>query len=183
MASVEPIALESYPVWDRQGDEPAEKYQIFERYFLPLPKASLLGAFKRYKEEKGENSQINNVPSAWRDDCERFLWRSRHESYWRWKNETDLQWREEKRREYYAQSLTVAEDLKDKAMEALSQFNLSDISPKDVCAMLRLSRELSEQSLGLSDLNKAVDLCHRWGLSVIASTVDSDQSVECSSTD
>jgi hypothetical protein len=168
MASVEQIALENYPIWNRQGDEPAEKYQIFERYFLPYSKPSLLAAYKRFLSENGKDEQVCSPSMTWRNDCEVYQWRSRHESYWRAKNETDLQWREEKRREYYAENLAVASDLTAKSMEALSQFDLSDISPKDVCAMLRLSRELSEQSLGLSDLNKAVDLCHRWGLQVIS---------------
>lgn len=167
MASVEQIALESYPVWDKQGEEPAEKYQIFERYFLPLPKASLLGAFKRYKDEKGENSSVNNVPSAWRDDCERYRWRDRHTAYWRAKNHSDQQWREEQIRAYQAESLDTARLLRVKAVEILENFDIANASPKDAAALLRLAGDLVSEALDWRDIDKAVAAVHRWGLEVI----------------
>jgi hypothetical protein len=167
MADVEVIDLEYYPIWDKQPSEPEEKFLLFQGFFLPLPRANLLGAFKRYKEQKGENGQkIVNVPTSWRDDCEKFQWRQRHTSYWRKRNLEDLERRDERIREYHSECLTTAGLLKQRAEEILNNFDLEQSSPKDACQMLRLAKELTEEALSIKDIDKAAMVLFRAGFEI-----------------
>jgi hypothetical protein len=175
VTSVEPIALESYPVWDRQSSEPEEKFFLFQRYFLPLPKASLLGAFKQYKAEKGENSQINNVPGNWRDDCERYQWRDRHQAYWLKKTWDDQQWRDQKIKEHQATALDTVALLRLKAQEILENLDIDQTTAKDAAALIRLANEMAESALGYGDLDKAVNRIFASGLAVISPDDDPER--------
>lgn len=170
MASVEQIALETYPVWDKQGDEPAEKYQIFERYFLPFPRPNLTGAYRRYLEEKGEKSTVNDANGQWKRDADKFRWKERHQAYWRHRNHSDAEWREEQIRAYQSESLDTARLLRLKAVEILERFSVDDASPKDAAALLRLASELVSEALDWRDIDKAVAAVHRWGLEVVDPT-------------
>lgn len=155
MAVDEQLELKHYPAWEPQDGEPPEKYLIFERFFLASPKASLLGAYRRYRTDKGENGQVNDTPGSWRDDCAKFQWRERHQSFWRWKNQNDAEWRQEQIRLYQSESLDMAGILRFRAQEILENFRMEDASPKDACQMLRLAGELTENALNLGDLDKA----------------------------
>lgn len=127
----------------------------------------MLGSFKKYKDEIGENSKVNNASSAWRDDAIRFRWKERHQAYWRHRNHTDQQWREEQIRQYQSETLDTARLLRVKAVEILEQFDVANASPKDAAALLRLSDELVATALDWRDIDKAVAAVHRWGLEVI----------------
>jgi len=164
----ETLELQTFPIWSPQPDEPAEKYQIFERYFLPYSKPSLLAAYKRFLSENGKDEQVCSPSTVWRNDCEVYQWRSRHESFWRWKNQSDMEWRQEQIRVYQAESLDTARLLRVKATEILENFDIANAGPKDAAALLRLSAELTETGLDLRDIDKAVAAVHRWGFEVLS---------------
>ncbi|MFN7715359.1 MAG: hypothetical protein ACK5QS_07765 [Pseudanabaenaceae cyanobacterium] len=175
MASVEPIALESYPVWIKQPSEPAEKYQIFERYFLPFPRPNLTGAYRRYLEDQGEEGRgVDDANGQWKRDCDRYLWRDRHTAFWRAKNHSDAEWREEQIRQYQSESLDTARLLRLKAGEILENFDVASASPKDAAALLRLAGDLVSDALDWRDIDRAVSACHRWGFEVIQPESDTE---------
>lgn len=167
MANTEPIELEYYPVWDRQPTEPEEKFLLFQRFFLSLPKGNLTEAYRRFISESGGDRQpVRDVSSQWRDDCDRYQWRERHLAYWRKQNLEDRERREERVREYHAECLETANLLKQRAEEILTNFDLAQAGPKDACQLLRLSRELTEEALSLKDLDKAALVVLRNGFEI-----------------
>jgi hypothetical protein len=169
MANIEPIDLEYYPIWDKQPSEPEEKFLLFQRFFLPLPKANLTEAYRRFvadsgKEESGR--KIDDAPGQWKRDCEQYRWRERHTAYWLKKTHENREWREQKIREYQAENLDTAALLKQRAEEILTNFDLAQAGPKDACQMLRLSKELTEEALSLTDLDKAALALFRAGFEI-----------------
>jgi hypothetical protein len=167
MANIEAIELEYYPVWDKQPAEPEEKFLLFQAFFLPLPKANLTEAYRRFISESGGDRQsVRDVSSQWRDDCDRYQWRERHLAYWRKQNLEDRERRDERIREYHGECLETATLLKQRAEEILANFDLAQAGPKDACQMLRLSRELTEEALSLRDLDKAALVIFRNGFQI-----------------
>jgi hypothetical protein len=171
---VEPIIINHYPVWSIQDGEPAEKFAWFERFVLPSPAFNLSQSYRQYQQEKGGKSKAQEASGPWREYCQVYQWRSRHQAYWRWKNQNDLEWREEKIRQHQAENLDIARLLRVKATEILESFNPLDAGPKDAAAMLRLASELTEAALDIRDIDKAVSVCHRWGLEVTLPELPSD---------
>lgn len=169
----EPIEIAHYPVWEQQPDEPAEIFNLFTAYFLPLPRANLVAAYRQFLSNSGNDRQdVGNASSQWREYCDKYQWRLRHASYWRYRNHSDQRWREEQLRQHQAENLDTARLLRDKAREILVNFDIDNASPKDAAALLRLAGELVEKGLDVRDIDKAVSACVRWGFEVSLPSTD-----------
>ncbi len=140
---------------------------LFQGFFLPLPRANLTEAYRRFiSESGGDHQSMRNASSQWRDDCDRYQWREQHTAYWRKKNLEDLERRDERIREYHEECLEKASLLKQKAEEILNNFDLAESSPKDACQMLRLAKELTGEALSLRDIDKAAIVLFRAGFEI-----------------
>ncbi|MEY2997622.1 MAG: hypothetical protein RIQ82_1003 [Bacteroidota bacterium] len=74
---VEPIEVSHHPVWEQQPDEPAEIFNLFTAYFLPLPRANLVAAYRQFLSNSGNDRQdVGNASSQWREYCDKYQWRS-----------------------------------------------------------------------------------------------------------
>ena len=164
----EPITISHYPSWEHQdrSGEPAAVFGLFERFVLPSPAFNLSQSYRQYQQEKGGNAGAKEASGPWREYCQVYQWRSRHQAYWRHRNAADQEWRQEQVRQYQSQNLDTARLLRFKATEILENFDISQGSPKDAAALLRLASELTEAALDIRDIDKAVSVCHRWGLEV-----------------
>lgn len=163
----EQIELESYPVWGRQPSEPESKFLLFQAYFLGLPRPNLTECYRRYQQEKGGDGQVKSVPTAWRQDCDRYRWRERWESHRRAKNQSDREWREEQIRRHHEQDLEAAAELRRRALEILAALDPSAASAKDAAALLRLAGEMTVSALGVTDLDRAIRVVVGAGFEVV----------------
>jgi hypothetical protein len=164
---VETIAIDIFPCWERQSSEPEEKFLLFQGYFLPLPKANLTESYRRYKREMVGECSIEDAPKAWRDDCDRYQWRSRHTAFWRDHHQKNLDWIESERQKLASLELATAQVMMQRAMQILAlPIDPERVSPKDAATLARAASELGRLSLSWDNLDRAIDIVTRQGFSV-----------------